>query len=86
MILQYKLKLLAFICFISGKTCQTKKLQTENQIKHTTGEKKEHLLTADTKHSTVARQIVPCCFPVHVPVKQPDVHELHVHIHEGKSL
>ena len=78
MILQYKLRLLAFICFISGRTCQTyaKNFQTENQTKHAT----------DTNHSVIDKAVDPCCFPVHVPVTQPDVHELHVHIHEGKSL
>lgn len=79
---RYTLRLFILVCIISGKTghVHAKKLKTETQNIHdASGEKKAHLLVADANHAPV--------YPVPVPVKpHPDVHELHVHIHEGKSI
>ena len=86
MVLPYMLRCLALIAIIGGKTLQvhTTKLKVQTEAKRTSGEKKANLLA--TKHSAEPKDGHPCCFPVHAPVKQPDVHELHVHIHESKSI
>jgi len=55
-----------------------KKLKVQDKSKHAKGERKAHLQGAELhKHDCQL-------FSVHIPVDQPDIHELHVHIHEGK--
>lgn len=84
MILHYTFRCIALISIIGGKTRQVHisklKAQTETQL--TSGEKKAHLLSVDADHSAEPKSLHPCCSPVHAP----DVHELHVHIHEGRPV
>ena len=76
MILHYTFRCIALISIIGGKTWQVhiSKLKALTETKSTSDEKKAHLLSAERK------SLHPCCSPEHVP----DVHELHVHIHEGR--
>lgn len=82
------LRCTALIFIIGGKSLQahTTKPKTQTEAKRTSGQKKANLLAADANHSAEPKDGHPCCFPVHTPLKQPDVHELHVHIHERKSV
>ncbi|XP_078382968.1 uncharacterized protein LOC144665586 isoform X1 [Oculina patagonica] len=83
MALRYILRCIALIFIIGGKSLQahTTKVKAQTDGKRTSGEKKANLLAADANHSAEPKDGHghPCCFPVHTP---PDVHELHVHIHE----
>ena len=84
MILHYMLRCIALISIIGGKTWQVhvSKLKTQAETKRTSGEKKAHLLSAEGTHSAEPKSLHPCCTPVHTA----DLHELHVHIHEGRSV
>lgn len=89
MILWYMLRFLAFIFIMAEKQdhAYAKKLKVHAKGKHTSGEKKTLLQGADPHvHELHGYSVQHVPFPVHIPVKHPDVHELHVHIHEGKSI
>jgi len=84
MILHYTLRCIALISIIGGKTWQlhVSKLKAQSETKRTSGEKKARLLSAEANPSAEPKSLHPCCTPVH----PADLHELHVHIHEGRPV
>lgn len=81
--LHYTLRCIALISiiFIGQNTWQVQvsRLKTQAETKRASGEKRTHLLSAEGTHSAESKSLHQCCTPVHTA----DVHELHVHIHEG---
>ena len=85
MILHYTFRCIALISIIGEKTCQVhvSKLKGQSETKRTSVEKKARLLSTEVNHSVEPKSLHPrCCTPVHAA----DLHELHVHIHEGRPV
>ena len=84
MILHYTLRCIVLISVIGGKTWQlnVSKVKTRTETKRTIEEEKARLLSKEGNQSAEPRSLHPCCTPVHTA----DLHELHVHIHEGKPV
>lgn len=77
MMLHYTLRCIALISLIGQVQVST--LKTQAETKRASGEKRTHLLSAEGTHSAEPKSLHQCCTSVHAA----DVHELHVHIHEG---
>ena len=84
MIMHYTLRYIVLISFIGGKTWQlnVSKVKTQTETKRTIDKEKARLLSEEGNQSAEPRSLHPCCTPVHTA----DLHELHVHIHEGKPV
>lgn len=85
------LRRLALIFVITDGIVQARHLKVHSKSTHSSGQKKTHLEGANTTSqcpNTTAHETscVPVGIPVPVPVQTPDVNELHVYIHEGRSL
>ena len=79
------LRCIVLISIIGDKTRQvhTTQLKSHTEAKRTSGQKKGNLHPADANHPEEPKDRRTCCFPVH---PHPDMHELHVLIHERKSV
>lgn len=81
MIRHYTLRCIVLISIIGGKTWQlhVSKVKTQTETKRTIDEKKARLISEEGNQSAEPKSLHPCCTPLH----NADLHELHVHIHEG---
>ena len=83
------LRCIVLISIIGDKTRQvhTTQLKSQTEATRTSRQKKGNLHLADANHPEEPKDRRTCCFPVHPQVHPyPDMHELHVHIHERKSV
>ena len=86
MILHYTLRCVVLISIIAGKTWQlhVSKDQTQTETKRTIDEKKASLLSEEGNQSAELKSLHPSS--LYTPVHTADLHELHVHIHEGRPV
>ena len=85
------LRLVALIFVITDRILNARHLKVHSKGTHSSGQKKTQLEGANTtsqcSNSTAHEK---SCIPVHIPVpvliQTPDVNELHVYIHDGRSL
>lgn len=83
------LRCIVLISIIGDKSRQghTTQLKIQTEAKRTSGQKKANLQAVNVNHSKEPKDPHICCFPVHPQIHpHPDMHELHVHIHERKSV
>ena len=82
--LHYILRCIVLISIIGGKTWQlhVSKVKAQTETKRTIDEKKTRLLSEEGNQSAEPKSLLPCC----TPVDTADLHELHVHIHEGRPV
>ena len=82
--LHYILRCIVLISIIGGRTWQlhVSKVKTQTETKRAIDEKKARLLSEERNQSVEPKSLHPCCTPVHTA----DLHELHVHIHEGRPV
>ena len=85
------LRLVALIFVITDGIVHARHLKVHSKGAHSSGQKKTQLEGANTisqcANSTVhENSCIPVHIPVPVPVQRPDVNELHVYIHDGRSL
>ena len=85
------LRFLALIFVITDGILHARHLKVHSKGTHLSGQKKTQLEGADTtsqcSNSTAnENSCIPVHIPVPVPVRTPDVNELHVYIHDGRSL
>ena len=84
MILHYTLRCIVLISIICGRTWQlhVSKVKIQTETKRSIDEKKARLLSEEGNQSAEPKSLHPCC----TPVDTADLHELHVHIHEGRPV
>ena len=86
------LRLVASIFVITDGILHARHLKVHSSKgAHSSGQKKTQLEGADTtsqcSNSTAqGNSCIPVHIPVPVPVQTPDVNELHIYIHDGRSL
>ena len=86
------LRLVALIFVITDGIVHARHLKVHSSKgTHSSGQKKTQLESANTtsqcSNSTAhENSCIPVHIPVPVPVQTPDVNELHVYIHDGRSL
>ena len=86
------LRLVALMFVITDGILHARHLKVHsNKGTHSSGQKKTQLEGADTtsqcSNSTAhGNSCIPVYIPVPVPVQTPYVNELHVYIHDGRSL
>ena len=86
------LRLVALIfVIITDGIVHARHLKVHSKDTHSSGRKKTQLEGANTtsqcSNSTAqGNSCIPVHIPVPVPVQTPDVNELHVYIHDGRSL
>ena len=85
------LRLLALIFVITDRILHARHLKVHSKGTHSIGQKKTQLegnnTTSQCSNSTAhENSCIPVHIPVPVPIQTPDVNELHVYIHDGRSL
>ena len=85
------LRLVALIFVITDRILHARHLKVHSKGTHSSGQKKTQLegnnTTSQCSNSTAhENSCIPVHIPVPVPVQTPYVNELHVYIHDGRSL